>query len=1113
MNNRILHFILVLLLCLVFVAPAALSAEKEQKSGNGVAKVTGTPTKTYLNINNISTVLGNDGDADIDIQKQNSGLVFPKGSRKTAMFESGFLWGARYGVGGEVRVGGSAYRQALQGGKILSLGVAEDPDLAKNRIYRVRPLIGPNADITKVEVTSEINDGEGSRDAIIAQYLKDWNEWPAADGAPFEDKNGNGTYEPAADVPGVKAADQTIWFVANDLNASLTTFLAGSNPMGVELQVTIWAYAQTGALGNMFFKKYLIINKSNTIFDSTFVTQWADPDLGNSADDFAGCDTTRSLGYVYNANAVDDTYKPLPPPASGFDFFQGPLVAGAATDSAIFKGKRVYGKKNLPMTAFYYFARGDASVVDPTQGAYNGTIEWYNFIQGKIGRTGQIFNTPDGVPTTFVLSGDPQTRQGWVDGQLLPAGDRRIGLASGPFTMAPGDTQEVVVAEICAGALPGTDRLSCIGLLKFYDDQAQLAYNNFFDLPIPPPTPKVTPVELDRQIVLNWGADLASAATVENAASKGYAFQGYNVYQLPSTSATLADAKRLATYDIVDGIGKIEDFVFDASTGVVAKKVIQFGNDNGIQRFFSIKTDELNGGTPLINGTRYFFAVTAYNYNPAFGAVPNNLETPLAILTIVPHSPNPGTSYALGALDTVKGVVQVTALGGAPSEGVVLPLVVDPSKLTGHSYKVTVDTLGGATIWNLLDVTAGTTLLTNQTNLTGDNTYPIVDGLQIRVTGPPTPGMKDWQIPNSPPGARRWTFADADGYAFEGFLGAIGWDDPAHFFGVTAERAVGPGELRNVLVKLATASSGATSNPTLGASYGGWDVNTTTDPNMSYAYRYLRAATSAAARPEFGPFIVNATAGYAFQDYKKSVPFSAWNVEVTPPQRLAVGHLENNVASGLVDGRWWPPQNGALFTNTGGPREYFFIFNSPYTDATPDASLQKDILNNALPVMWFGTVNRRGGADFSQPPLASGDDQFLIIANHILTKANSFTFTAPANTVNDATLAKASIGEINVFPNPYYGVNSQEINKYQRFVTFSHLPTRAVVRIFNLAGIMVRRIDKDDASQFLRWDLANDSGLPVGSGLYIAYVEMPDIGAKKIVKIAVVQEQQVLDRF
>jgi len=57
--------------------------------------------------------------------------------------------------------------------------------------------------------------------------------------------------------------------------------------------------------------------------------------------------------------------------------------------------------------------------------------------------------------------------------------------------MGATDTQEVVVAE-SARAIPGTDRLSCIGLLKFYDQQAQLAYNNFFDLPTPPPTPKVT---------------------------------------------------------------------------------------------------------------------------------------------------------------------------------------------------------------------------------------------------------------------------------------------------------------------------------------------------------------------------------------------------------------------------------------------------------------------------------------------------------------------------------------------------------------------------------------------------------------------------------------------
>jgi len=57
---------------------------------------------------------------------------------------------------------------------------------------------------------------------------------------------------------------------------------------------------------------------------------WNDIDLGEAGDDFVGADTTLSLLYSYNANAVDAVYAPLPPPAVGFDFFQGPLVKGVA---------------------------------------------------------------------------------------------------------------------------------------------------------------------------------------------------------------------------------------------------------------------------------------------------------------------------------------------------------------------------------------------------------------------------------------------------------------------------------------------------------------------------------------------------------------------------------------------------------------------------------------------------------------------------------------------------------------------------------------------------------------------------------------------------------------
>jgi hypothetical protein len=80
-------------------------------------------------------------------------------------------------------------------------------------------------------------------------------------------------------------------------------------------------------------------------------------------------------------------------------------------------------------------------------------------------------------------------------------------------------------------------------------------------------------------------------------------------------------------------------------------------------------------------------------------------------------------------------------------------------------------------------------------------------------------------------------------------------------------------------------------------------------------------------------------------------------------------------------------------------------------------------------------------------------------------------------------------------------------------VTFSHLPDQATVRIFNLAGVLVQTIQKDEPGQFLRWNLSNEDGLPVASGLYIAYIELPELGETKILKLAIVQEQQILDRF
>jgi hypothetical protein len=702
-------------------------------------------------------------------------------------------------------------------------------------------------------------------------------------------------------------------------------------------------------------------------------------------------------------------------------------------------------------------------------------------MRGRIGLTGQPFRDPQGNPSSFTLTGDPQTGTGWLDGQQYPAGDRRMGLASGPFTMAPGDTQEIVVAEICAGALPGVDRLSAVGLLKFYDKVAQLAYDNGFRLPSPPPRPTVTTAELDRALVLNWGSDRTAVEATESSNNKGFTFQGYNVYQLPSASASISEARKIAVFDLADGVARITDQVFDPSVGVVTNKVVQLGTDNGIRRSFRVTGDAFNGGNSLVNGIRYYFAVTAYSFSPDPNAVPNNLENPLQVITLVPRSANPGVRYQAGAGDTITAVAHT-----GPSDGSVIPLIIDPSRTTGHAYRVIFANGASGTTWSVVDQTTRDTLLRDQSNQGGDETYLVVDGIQVKVLGPP-PGMKNWSIPS---GERRWTFAGgADGFHMEGFSGAIGNGLDNWGAGIPYDR------LRNVLLKLAaTDVNGNLVDPA--------------DTLASFGYRYLRRANAAPAKPEFAPFIKDASASYAYQDYLKAVPFAAYDMETTPPRRLMIGYVENNAPGGSVDGRYWPPDfNTGDNVDADGPREWFFIYDVAYS-ATPDPQLQVNILDDVnAPVMWWGTPARRGNVAF-----AAGDE-FLIEANHINTPADVFSFTAPAVTY-DATLAKADLGQINVFPNPYYGVNTEEVNKYNRFVTFTHLPQQAILRIFTLAGIQVRELRKDTQDQFLRWDLANESGLPVGSGLYIVHVEMPGLGgATRILKVAIVQEQQVLDRF
>ncbi len=1108
------YLVLTLILLGTFVNVQAKGVEGTK--GKVLNKTTGTPAATKFNINNISTFFGNDGISDLSYTGD-SGFQFPIGSGKTVFYESGFLYGGL--VKNEWRVSGSTYNRGQVPGRILSGGVGENPALPNVRIFRVRrDYNDPQADYSK-----EIQDEAKSQAAIKAQYDTDWQQWPAKrsavdpsdQGAPFDDKDGNGFYDPAKDIPGVPGSDQTIFFVANDTDPTVSQKLYGSVGLGLEMQATIWGYNQQTALGDALFRKYTLINKGGNKVDSMYVCMWSDPDLGGDAgDDFAGCDTTLSLGFIYNADDSDPSYGQYIP-ASGFDFMQGPILPGKATDKAIFKGKYRSGYTNLPMTAFFMFTQNFPVYGDPALGNYQtGALAVKRLFEGKVGTTGIKFTDPlTGKTTKYFCPGDPVTGKGWVDGILFPKQDRRLGTVSGPFTLAAGDTQEVVVGQLAAGGVAPVTRLGAVAKLKFQDKQVQRAYDNFFVVPSSPKAPSVNidPVtkigkasEFDQKLIISWGDDDASVKQTESYNNLGYKFEGYVVYQLPSLTAQLTEGKIVATFDLSTDPGTVISVTFDPNTNQETKTVSKYGGNSGISRSIAIDKDYVRGGIPLANGTQYYYVVSSYVVHSDPDAVPNVLESLSARILATPHTPNPGTAYT-----TTAGAKLTATHPQGGSDGNVTAVVIDPSKVKGYSYDISFTGTSGNTKWNLLNKTTNQTVLTGVSEGLG-SAAPMVDGVQIDVSGAPN-NYKAFIVTANAGGKLATPAMGTFAFNANGFPFYAGLDRPA------------AGQMKN-----STAL---------------WGINTgmTAANDGTYAYFLTRVPRGGANWPRIIPwdFEIRFTAAGSKGEMAfttgtiTDVPFELWNTGIGTPNNTAddyklvayVNDIDGNDKFNLA-------KSDHVLSGGDNDPETDWIYFYDVTDKTPgtkgyDAALASgyttgmgsEIMARVVFVGWnLGSI----AATNWPANLAATMPETGAIFRIETTKPNQptsgtsgdkFAFTTPSVISNNVDLALQEVEKINVFPNPYYGVNPREVNKYQRFVTFSHLPQKATLRIFNLAGQLVRILQKDSPSQFTTWDLVNDSSFPVASGLYIVHVDMPDLGTTKIIKLAVIQEQQVLDHF
>ncbi len=624
-------------------------------------------TAAELTVNNVRTIIFSGGDMWWDLfGNANAWYYVPKIDDRSKGVSSNFagnVWFGGLDVGGQLKIGAQTYRQAgidFWTGPLSTVDASTTLDVCNkyDKIFRITRVEVDNLVLSAGPVTQAIKDWPGNGDISL-------NQDQAL--APFVDHDGDGVYTPeAGDYPyydvfnnagkdnaGVCKArifgDETLWWVYND-NGGVHQSTGGKS-IGMEVRAQAFAFKTTDEINNMTFYNYQIINRSAFELKQTYMTVWTDADMGYYGDDYIGCDVNRGLGYIYNADNFDETVGGVNGygsyvPALGCDFFQGPLDDPGNGIDSDHDGTTDELGEQLGMTIFNYFNNSFAGVPIQQTDPQNAT-QFYQYMTG-FWRDGTPFtcggNAYGGaVPTKYVYPADTYTSGpcGAAPWSELTAGntpnDRRFMQSSGPFSLKPGAVNYITFGLPWARTT-STDASASIPLLKIADDKAQALFDNCFKVLSGPEAPDMTIQELNNELILYFSNKPSSNNYLNQYNEKDvaiivdpthytpdnfYRFEGFKVYQLKNISVSQEDlvdpskAKLVFQCDINNGIKRLINFEFDATTGGDIPKVKVEGQDNGLQSTFRFASDQfsLTSDKKVINNKEYYFMTVAYGYN------------------------------------------------------------------------------------------------------------------------------------------------------------------------------------------------------------------------------------------------------------------------------------------------------------------------------------------------------------------------------------------------------------------------------------------------------------------------------------------------------------------
>lgn len=258
--------------------------------------------------------------------------------------------------------------------------------------------------INRMEVANFIfHYNQGNVSSGVFQIPASILEWPGNGlsglaRAPFHDANNDNMYNPFdGDYPLMKG-DQMIWWVYNDMQSPNRE--SGGIPLGLEIENIAYAFINDTATGTndlintTVFIEHIIKNKSVIPYDSVYIANFSDLDVGYADHNhFGSCVNSHSY-YAYRST-IDD----FPVPAAETDVFQAVIL--------LKDGIHASADRELNGVGTFYKLPNNTSSDPEFPHEYMNMLRqtgWLNGLPMTYGMYG--IGSPNGINTSFAFPGN-----------------------------------------------------------------------------------------------------------------------------------------------------------------------------------------------------------------------------------------------------------------------------------------------------------------------------------------------------------------------------------------------------------------------------------------------------------------------------------------------------------------------------------------------------------------------------------------------------------------------------------------------------------------------------------------------------------------------------------